>query len=39
MPTATVPESVTLQQVATALHGKLGSGHEITTYGSGAHDR
>jgi hypothetical protein len=38
MPTVTVPESVTLQQAATALHGKLGSGYEITRHGTGAHE-
>lgn len=38
MPTVTVPESVTLQQAATALHDKLGDGYEVTTHGSGAHE-
>ncbi|MFY9929412.1 MAG: hypothetical protein WAK82_15520 [Streptosporangiaceae bacterium] len=35
MPTVTVEGSVTLQQAATALQGKLGSLYEITTHGSG----
>jgi hypothetical protein len=35
MPTVTVEGSVTLQQAATALQGKLGSRYEITAHGSG----
>ena len=35
MPTVTVEGSVTLQQAATALQGKLGSRYEVTTHGSG----
>jgi hypothetical protein len=36
MPTVTVRESVTLQEAAEALHGKLGDNYEITTHGTGA---
>jgi len=36
MPTVTVEGSVTLQQAATALQGKLGSRYEVTAHGSGA---
>jgi hypothetical protein len=36
MPTVTVQGSVTLQQAAAALQGKLGSRYEVTTHGSGA---
>jgi hypothetical protein len=35
MPTVTVEGSVTLQEAASALQDKLGSGYEITTHGSG----
>ena len=38
MPTVTVEGSVSLQQAATALQGKLGSRYEVTTHGSGAHE-
>jgi hypothetical protein len=38
MPTVTVEGSVTLQQAATALQGKLGSRYEVTTHGSGAQE-
>jgi len=38
MPTVTVEGSVTLQETATALRGKLGSRYEITTHGSGAQE-
>lgn len=38
MPTVTVEGPVTLQQAAAALQDKLGSGYEITTHGSGAHE-
>jgi hypothetical protein len=38
MPTVTVKGSVTLQEAATALQGKLGDGYEITTHGSGARE-
>jgi hypothetical protein len=36
MPTVTVGASVTLQEAAEALHGKLGDHYEITTHGTGA---
>jgi hypothetical protein len=36
MPTVTVERSVTLQQAATALQGKLGSRYEVTAHGHGA---
>ena len=35
MPTVTVQKPVTLEQAATALKDKLGSGYEVTTHGSG----
>ncbi len=35
MPTVKVQGSVTLQQAAAALEGKLGSRYEVTTHGSG----
>ena len=38
MPMVTVQGSVTLQQAAAALQGKLGSGYEVTTHGSGAQE-
>jgi hypothetical protein len=38
MPTVTVEESVTLQQAATALKGRLGSRYEVTTHGSGTRE-
>ena len=38
MPTVTVEGSVSLQQAATALQGKLGSRYEVTTHGSGAQE-
>jgi hypothetical protein len=38
MPTMTVEGSVTLQQAATALQGRLGSGYEVTKHGSGARE-
>jgi hypothetical protein len=38
MPTVTVAGSVSLQQAATALQGKLGSRYEVTTHGSGAQE-
>lgn len=38
MPTVTVHGSVTLQQAASALQGKLGRGYEVTTHGNGAHE-
>jgi len=38
MPTVTVQGSVTLQQAATALQGKLGSRYEVTTHGSGTQE-
>ena len=38
MPTVTVDGSVSLQQAATALQGKLGSRYEVTTHGSGAQE-
>jgi hypothetical protein len=36
MPTVTVQGSVTLEEAAKALQGKLGSRYEVTTHGSGA---
>jgi hypothetical protein len=36
MSTVTVERSVTLQQAAAALQGKLGGRYEVTTHGSGA---
>jgi hypothetical protein len=38
MPTVTVQGSVTLQQAATALQGKLGGRYEVTRHGSGAQE-
>ena len=38
MPTVIVEGSVTPQQAATALQGKLGSRYEVTTHGSGGHE-
>jgi len=38
MPTVAVQGSVTLQQAATALQGKLGRGYEVTTHGNGAQE-
>jgi hypothetical protein len=38
MPTVTVKGSVTLQEAATALQGKLGDRYEVTTHGSGARE-
>ena len=38
MPTVTVQGSVTLQQAATTLQGKLGSHYEVTTHGSGTQE-
>lgn len=38
MPTVTVEGSVTLQEAATALKDKLGSGYEVTTRGNGANE-
>jgi hypothetical protein len=38
MPTVTVKGNVTLQQVAAALHDKLGSRYEVTTHGSGTQE-
>jgi hypothetical protein len=35
MPTVTVEGSVTLQQAATALQGRLGSRYEVSAHGSG----
>ena len=37
MPTVTVKRSVTLDEAARALQGKLGSRYEVTTHGNGAH--
>ncbi len=38
MPTVTVQAPVTLEETATALQDRLGSGYEVTTHGSGANE-